>query len=73
MEMKRTKAAAAIILTILVRGRKRRKQKSIWAKSWLNRERDAFSNIMDELYLSDKDNYRCYVRMDTSTFEVSSF
>ena len=73
METKRKKAAAAIILTILVRRRKRRKQRSVWAKTWLNRERDAFSNIMAELYLSDKDNYRCYIRMDTSTFEVSSF
>ena len=73
MDDLRKKAAASVILTVLLRKRKRRKHRLIWAKRWLNRRKGAFNSIMAELYLCDKDSYPCYIRMDTSTFEVSSF
>lgn len=53
---------------------KKRKRK-VWMKDWL-REREskgAYSNILQELRLRDQENFRKYLRMNTTTFEVIFF
>ena len=43
-----------------------------WMKDWLH-ERDtkgAYANILQELHLNDRDNFRKYLRMNTDTTQV---
>ena len=52
-----------------------KKQRKEWVKGWLaNRQRKgAYTNIIRELKLIDKENYRRYLRMDEETFKVILF
>ena len=61
--------ACATIIVEVLKKKKRRKKRSVWVKSWLA-ERDvkgAYNNIISELKLHDKENYRLYLRMDSRT------
>ena len=51
-------------------GKKRNRKK--WMKDWLleRDSKDAYSNILQELRLRDHENFRKYLRMNTTTFEV---
>ena len=55
--------------------RKKRRSRKIWMKDWL-RERDkkgAYANILQELRLNDRENFRKYLRMNTETFQETFF
>ena len=64
--------ASYISLAILRRRNKKKKRKrAIWSRSWLKRsDRGVYRQLLEELRLEDPENYRRYLRMDTSTFEV---
>ena len=65
----------SIILATALRKKKDTKikvKRKEWIKGWLaNRARKgAYRNIIRELKLTDKENYRRYLRMDEATFKV---
>ena len=64
-------ACATIIIAGTLIKKKRRKKRSICVKSWLAQRdaKGAYNNIIQELKLGDKDNYRRYLRMNSDTFE----
>ena len=64
--------ASYISLAILRRRNKKKKRKrAIWTRSWLKRSnRGVYRQLLEEFWLEDPENYRRYLRMDTSTFEV---
>ena len=43
-------------------------------KSWPKNRNDksAYNNIYSELLLTDKEEFRCYLRMNTTSYEVSN-
>ena len=66
------------VLLVLLIARSRRKAKkakkrtrTIWVKNWLkNREeKSIYTNLLAELRVDDRENFRRYIRMDTETFE----
>ena len=60
----------AVIMELDTKKKSRRK---IWTRKWLlkRKERGAYNGILNELRLTDKEDFRKYLRMNTSTFEVS--
>ena len=60
----------AVIMELDTKKKSRRK---IWTRKWLlkRNERGAYNGILNELRLTDKEDFRKYLRMNTSTFEVS--
>ena len=52
---------------------KKKSRRNIWAREWLlkRNERGAYNGILNELRLTDKEDFRKYLRMNTSTFEVN--
>ena len=54
--------------------KKSKRRKSIWMKPWLkNRNnKSAYNNIFPELLLNDKEEFRHYLRMNTTSYEVSN-
>ena len=54
--------------------KKSKRQKSIWMKPWLkNRNnKSAYNNILPELLLNDKEEFRRYLRMNTTAYEASN-
>ena len=63
-------ASYAVIMEL--DGKKKSKRK-IWTREWLMKrnERRTYKGILNELRLTDKEDFRKYLRMNTSTFEVS--
>ena len=51
---------------------KKKSRKKIWTQEWLvkRNERGASNGILNELRLTNKEDFRKYLRMNTSTFEV---
>ena len=50
----------------------KRKNRSVWVKPYLaQRSTMSAYQLVNELRLTDEEEYRCYLRMDTSTFMVS--
>ena len=56
---------------LLAVDKKKRAKKRFWARSWLlNREKKgAYNNILQELRLTDEENFRKYLRMNNETFD----
>ena len=54
----------------ILRRKKKRKKRAVWVKSWLAERDDkgAYNNILAELQLHDRENYRRFLRMDSTTF-----
>ena len=52
---------------------KKKLRRKIWTREWLlkRNERGVYNGTLNELRLTDKENFRKYLRMNTSTFEVS--
>ena len=52
---------------------KKKQRRKIWIREWLlkRNEKGAYNGILNELRLTDKVDFRKYLRMNTSTFEVS--
>ena len=50
----------------------KKRRRSCWVKRWLlNREeKSAYSNIFTELYLTDQEEFRKYLRINTVTYTV---
>ena len=45
---------------------KKRKQRKVWVKPWLTRRTtNSTYQRVDELCLTDKEEYRCYLQMNT--------
>ncbi len=70
----REKAVAAILLccALNMQKKKKRKKRVYWVKPWLT-ERDnksLYTNLVKELILADRGDYRRFMRMNTETFEV---
>ena len=57
------------LIDVLPKSRRRR----IWVKDWLLRRsrKSVYYNIVSELRLTDRYEYRKYLRMNTETFEVN--
>ena len=69
----------AIILAVYANGKfrkaKKRRRRTIWTKPYLAERRNKTNyQLVNELQLrlQDKEEFRAYLRMDTSTFMVSS-
>ena len=47
-------------------------KRRIWAKNWLleRQKKGAYNGILNELRLTDKEDFRKYLRMNTETFQV---
>ena len=47
---------------------RRKSRRKIWAREWLlkRNERGAYNGILNELRLTDKEDFRNYLRMNTS-------
>ena len=54
--------------------KKSKTPESIWTKPWLkNRNlKSAYNNIISERLLTDKEEFRCCLRMNTTSYEVSN-
>ena len=54
--------------------KKSKRPESIWMKPWVkNRNsKSAYNNMFSELLLTDKEEFRRYLRMHTTSFEVSN-
>ena len=52
---------------------KKKSRRKIWTREWLLKRngRGAYSGILNEFRLADKEDFRKYLRMNTSTFETS--
>ena len=63
-------ASYAVIMEL--DGKKKSKRK-IWTREWLMKrnERRTYNGILNEVRLTDKEDFRKYLRMNTSTFEVN--
>ena len=68
-------AAAVIVAIVCKRKKNKKKHRSAREKGWLGRRKDmgAYREIIQELRVEDAQNYRRYLRMDTTAFEVSEF
>ena len=47
-------------------------KRRIWTRDWLlkRQEKGAYNGILNELRLTDKEDFRKYLRMNTETFQV---
>ena len=54
--------------------KKSKRPKGIWMKPWLKNRNDksAYNNIFSELLLTYKEEFRRYLRMNTTSYEVSN-
>ena len=50
---------------------KKKSRRNIWAREWLlkRNERGAYNGILIELRLTDKEDFRKYLRMNTNTLK----
>ena len=48
------------------------KQRSCWSKQWLLPRKGAYNMILQELRLSEREDFRKYLRMNTETFQVNT-
>ena len=50
---------------------KKKSRRNIWAREWLlkRNERGAYNGILNELRLTDKEDFRKYLRMNTNTLK----
>ena len=73
MEDKTVVAIAAAVY--LMKTAKKRKARSIWVKPYLTerREKSNFQLVNELQRLQDKEEYRAYLRMDTTSFIVSNY
>ena len=57
---------STLVLTEIMKKKKRTKRKAIWVKEWLKRreQNDACNNTTSELPLVDSAHYRRYIRID---------
>ena len=58
---------------LISKRKKKRKRKSVWVNDWL-RERPAkgaYQTILAEMKLSDAENFRRFLRMNTETTQAS--
>ena len=64
-------ACSPVIIGLVAKEKRRRRNKKIWVKKWLaaRDDKDAYNNIIQELRLDDVESYRRYLRMNTETFE----
>ena len=53
--------------------KKRNKKKRIWAREWLleRPNKGAYNGILSELRLTDQEDFRKFLRMNTETFQVA--
>ena len=60
----------AVIMELDTKKKSRRK---IWTRKWLLKRNEigAYNGILNEPRFTDKEDFRKYLRMNTSTFEVS--
>ena len=74
----RKRKAVAILMLVEVKKRRREEvqghkpsTRTIWALPWIleREEKGAYHNLLQELRLQDKDNYRNFLRMDVNAFE----
>ena len=66
---------AVIVAIVCKRKKNKKRRRSAREKGWLGRRKDmgAYREIIQELRVEDAQNYRRYLRMDTTAFEVSEF
>ena len=52
------------------RKKKRRKQRTVWVKPWISRrdELGAYNALINEMVMTDREDYRRFMRMNTETF-----
>ena len=52
------------------RKKKRRKQRTVWVKPWISRrdELGAYNALINEMAMTDREDYRRFMRMNTETF-----
>jgi len=64
------KAFVALLLLLNDKEKNSKKSRSIWVKNIYKRrkEKGSYENLIKELALEDSENYRRYLRMDTTTF-----
>ena len=64
-------AACAILIGCALKIKNQRKR-TVWCKDWLQRRDDSglYTRLVNELKLADRGDYRRFMRMNTSTFEV---
>eukprot|EP00795_Rhopilema_esculentum_P017072 gene17072-8590_t len=71
MDDMETDAACAILIVCALR-MKRKKIRKVWCKEWLQKREDTslYTGLVSELRLADREDYRRFMRMNTTTFEV---
>ena len=53
---------------------KKKRQRKVWVKQWLKRkEQSTYVTLINEFRLRDQEEFRKYLRMNTTTFEVSPY
>ena len=74
--MERRKVAACIILFESQKKKlKNKKKRTCWVRDWLKQrqEKSAYANILSELRLSDREEFRRYLRMNSETYTIYIF
>eukprot|EP00795_Rhopilema_esculentum_P011621 gene11621-21862_t len=74
-EDKRAVAAILLACAVMKTKIKKRRKRGCWTKPWLRRhdERGIYNGLVCELRLADRGDYRRFLRMNTETFEDSSW
>eukprot|EP00795_Rhopilema_esculentum_P011050 gene11050-19902_t len=71
MDDMETDAACAMLIVCALR-MKRKKIRKVWCKEWLQKREDTslHTGLVSKLRLADREDYRRFMRMNTTTFEV---
>lgn len=64
-------ACGAVVAILIRRRRRRRRNRTIWVREWVRgrQERGVYTQLLQELRLSDTTSYRNFLRMDAGTFD----
>ena len=68
-------AVCSILISCALKKKKKSRTKrtgTVWVKPWLQQreQRGLYSNLVKELQMADRGDYRRFVRMNIETFEV---
>ncbi|XP_065067641.1 uncharacterized protein LOC135693179 [Rhopilema esculentum] len=74
MDDMETDAACAMLIVCALR-MKRKKIRKVWCKEWLQKREDTslHTGLVSKLRLADREDYRRFMRMNTTTFEELLF
>ena len=73
MKMILTFSACGAYAAVLEHSKKERRKRRIWARDWLlkRKERGAYNGILSELRLTDKEDFRKFLRMNNKRITIN--